>query len=149
MRRLAPSKEHQPTRSPTTTITFAMFIPAFVLPRHSIQVVLREKLRHYIDDLNVVQVGEWNARVAADADFRQVHERCVAAMSVDGLHPQLGQCQAHSPVVLAEVLRRLLGNVLVVVDDDGMRVSLANPSLGTGMPSSGPVKLGMDGGSSP
>src|SRR6476661_4178720 len=31
----------------------------------------------------------------------------------------------------------------------GMRVSLANPSLGTGMPSSGPVKLGMDGGSSP
>jgi len=35
--------------------------------------------------LDVVEVGERKVRVAADAAFRQTHERRVAAMPVDGL----------------------------------------------------------------
>ena len=85
---------------------------------HRIQLLLGEELGHQVGDLDVVQVGHQEVRVAADADLRKMHQPGVAAMLVDGVDPEPGHGQPHAPVVLAALRGRLDREVVAVVDDD-------------------------------
>ncbi len=44
----------------------------------SVQILLGEKLRYQVCNLDVVQVGHREVRIALDADFRKVNQRDVA-----------------------------------------------------------------------
>ena len=47
--------------------------------------LLGEKLRHKIGDLDVVEVGEREMSIAPNTDFRQMHNRGIAAVALDRL----------------------------------------------------------------
>lgn len=48
-----------------------------------------------IRDLDIVQVGHQEVRVAANSDFRKMHESGVTAMLVDGVDPEPGHGEPH------------------------------------------------------
>gem|GEM_PF-3836672 len=53
-----------------------------------------------------------------NSDLGEVYHCGVAAMSIDGRSPFPRHLQANSPLVLSEVLRSLLRNIVAVVNDD-------------------------------
>jgi hypothetical protein len=71
-----------------------------------------------VGDLDVVQIGEREVRVATDAGLRQVHDRHVPAMLVDGIPPQPRHLQASAPGVLGGNVAGVCGNVVPIEDHD-------------------------------
>ena len=57
--------------------------------------------------------------IAVDPNFRQMDNRGIAAMAIDGLGPQFGHGKTDSPLVLAGVVRGFCRNIVAVIDDDG------------------------------
>src|SRR5437764_13830155 len=57
-------------------------------------------------------------RVAPDPDLGQVHDGDIAAMAVNDITPPLGHFEEDTPLLLAWIHARLVGNVIAVVDDD-------------------------------
>ena len=66
----------------------------------------------------VVEVGEREVRVAADADLRQVHHRGVAAVPVDGLAHSLAMASRTRQLSWPKFVDGLGRDVVAVVDDD-------------------------------
>ena len=111
--------------------------------------LLLQKLRHQICDFNIVQIRERKMRVAANACFRQMHDGHVAAMAVHGVRPESGHLQAHPPVVLPRICRRLIRNVVAEIDDNRDFGEPQEFRKGDADPSSVPAEPIFGGGTSP
>lgn len=83
-----------------------------------IQILRRQKLRQQIRYLNIVEIGEWEMRIAGDAYLRQVHNRCVAAVPVDGIGENFRQLQFGAPLIHAIMVGRLRSDVVAIVNRD-------------------------------
>jgi hypothetical protein len=83
-----------------------------------IQLLFREEFRHHVSHLFVIQVGEREVGISMDADFREVHNCHVAAMTVDCVPPLSRHLQPNTPAVLTWIIAWLVGDKVAVVDDD-------------------------------
>ena len=55
--------------------------------------------------------------IAFDADIRQMHECCIAAVAVDGLYELLGHGKLCAPFILADIFRTDL-DVIPIIEDN-------------------------------
>src|SRR6185369_1002048 len=78
-----------------------------------------EESRHQVGNLDIVEVGKREMRVAVDADLRQVDDPCITAMAIDCIGPLFGHGKSYAPTILTGIGYRFLENEIAVVDDDG------------------------------
>src|SRR6266700_2641369 len=57
-------------------------------------------------------------RVASDTDLGQVHDGDIAAVAVHDITPPLSHFKEDTPLLLAWIHARLLGDVVAVINDD-------------------------------
>ncbi len=51
----------------------------------SVQALFLKKLVHQVCDFEIVQIREWKVRIAANADFRQMHDADITTSAVHGI----------------------------------------------------------------
>lgn len=114
----------------------------------SVQLLGLQKIRHEVRDFEIVEIREWEMRVASNASLRKMHDRHIAALLIDGIAPLPRHRHPRSPAILARIRTRLCRNVVAVITI-GKRVSFSKSAIGTPIASTGPLELGSGAGTAP
>lgn len=67
----------------------------------------------------IVEVLHQEVRVAAYTELGQLHERGIAAMTIDAIDELAAHLQSHAPVFVTEILAWRFGDVVAEIHHDG------------------------------
>ena len=68
-----------------------------LLVGRSVEILLAQEFQDLIRDFQVVQIGEHEVCVSADADLRKMDKFGISSVFVDSLYPQLGHGLRREP----------------------------------------------------